>query len=660
MIIVEFDIVAVVVTVILFISNNIRGIRKERTNRLFNLILVLNLLAVLGDLASAIGNNTFTGTRQEIILMYVFNYIYFFFHTNMMTVFFMYCFSAMGIWYLIKRHKWIRYILLLFTAIENILILLNFYNKKIFSINDKAAYVRGDYLKYLYILTFLIIIVGTYTLVRYSKMIRRDKFYVLLCIAPVYSIALILQNIYANLTIEMYTLSVELILFFFVVQKDEEYVDPISGAKKYTSGIETLKRILYTETPTTIVLVKFVNHKNIRLYLGQISYNEFLKMVSEEFYKIAKEENMTANVYYLESGLFAYVCEKAEAESVLKAAKKIRRFSESNLLDDDYEVYADARICVVNCPEDVNDYNTLISFITNFHKSMPETRDILYFADYKDSREFSIKNEINEIIERSVTDNQFEIHYQPVYSVKEKKYVAAEALIRLHDIKYGDISPATFIPAAETNGSMHRIGRFVLEEVFSFISRHDLDSLGIKYLHINLSSSQCIEVNLVKMVKELIEKYKINPEKISLEITESAADFEPLVVDQNVKELSEYGINFALDDYGTGYSNIKRLTELPVSLVKLDKSFAENIEDDSMKIIIEDTVKMLKKMGKKVLIEGVETESFAKKFEKIGCDYMQGSTDDGACEYMQGYFFSKALPESEFIEFIKKENSIGK
>ena len=109
--------------------------------------------------------------------------------------------------------------------------------------------------------------------------------------------------------------------------------------------------------------------------------------------------------------------------------------------------------------------------------------------------------------------------------------------------------------------------------------------------------------------------------------------------------LHDYGIKFSLDDYGTGYSNIKRLTSLPFDIIKLDKTFADDFENPQMKIIINNTVSMLKQLNKKILVEGVSDQKTLDYFTELGCDYIQG------------FYFSKPLPKDDFINFIKERNT---
>ena len=236
------------------------------------------------------------------------------------------------------------------------------------------------------------------------------------------------------------------------------------------------------------------------------------------------------------------------------------------------------------------------------------------------------------------------MYYQPIYNLKEKRFTSAEALIRLKDDEYGMISPGLFIPVAEKNGAIHQIGEFVFDDVCRFVSDNKLHELGLQYVEINLSVAQCIESNFYSKVSNVLQKYKINPTFINLEITETAMNMNHEVSDLNINRLSEMSINFSLDDYGSGYSNIKRIMSLPLSIIKLDKTFADEFQNNDMKVVIASTISMFRKINKEILIEGVESKEARDYFESVGCDYIQG------------YFFSKPLPQNEFIEFLRLHN----
>ena len=143
-----------------------------------------------------------------------------------------------------------------------------------------------------------------------------------------------------------------------------------------------------------------------------------------------------------------------------------------------------------------------------------------------------------------------------------------------------------------------------------------------------------------------MNKYHLKPEQINLEITETAANTAQDIVEENIRQLSAEGISFSLDDYGTGYSNLSRIMALPFRIVKLDKSLADRVDDSRMKILLKNTIRMLKEIGMEIVVEGVETKETMQQFTQLDCDYIQG------------YYFSKPLPEQQFVEFIRESQGI--
>ena len=232
--------------------------------------------------------------------------------------------------------------------------------------------------------------------------------------------------------------------------------------------------------------------------------------------------------------------------------------------------------------------------------------------------------------------------------MKKQKYTCAEALVRLNDPEYGVIPSALFIDYAERTNKIHIIGDFVLQKVCEFIASKEGRSLELESIEVNMSVTQCFETDLITKVRNLLDLYKISSNQLRFEITENAASFNPQIVEKNIKALNRMGINFSLDDYGTGFSNIKKLISLPFDVVKINKEFIDEIENTVSESLVDDMIHMLKSLGKQILIEGIESHERAELFVNLKCE------DDIACDYLQGYYFSKPLPQSEFVKFMKK------
>lgn len=265
-------------------------------------------------------------------------------------------------------------------------------------------------------------------------------------------------------------------------------------------------------------------------------------------------------------------------------------------------------------------------------------------ADIFHKDHYDLMNNIDSIIENAISNHLFEVYYQPIYSIEHKIFNSAEALIRLKDPQYGFIPPDLFIPVAEKSGAIHRIGAYVLDEVCAFIASPEFKELGLDYIEVNLSVAQCMRNNLADEILEIMTKHNVSASQLNLEITETTASNSQETLQENVKQLLESGINFSLDDYGTGYSNIERISSLLFDIVKLDKTFVNVANNNNHDIVLNHTVSMIKDLGMKIVVEGVEDETLLNRFADLGCDYIQG------------YYFSRPIPKPEFIQFIKEKN----
>ena len=198
---------------------------------------------------------------------------------------------------------------------------------------------------------------------------------------------------------------------------------------------------------------------------------------------------------------------------------------------------------------------------------------------------------------------------------------------------------------AEQNGMIIEIGELVFREVCSFIKTQDMKALGLDYIEVNLSFVQCIQENLAQRLTDIMREYGIDPHQINFEITETASSVKAQTLQKNMDQLISLGSTFSMDDYGTGFATANYLVNLPFELVKIDKSILWSaMEDQDAFIILRHTVEMLNALRKKIIVEGVETQKMVEVLTEMHCDYLQG------------FLYSKPLPEEDFIRFLSDKN----
>lgn len=292
-------------------------------------------------------------------------------------------------------------------------------------------------------------------------------------------------------------------------------------------------------------------------------------------------------------------------------------------------------------PSDLTGINALVSFIRRSVSKVE--KGYVVWTDEKIINSMAHERAVERAVEQAVANNSIQVYFQPIYSTEKKRVISCEALARLFDDEIGFVSPEEFIKKAEENGSIVKLGVQIFEKVCSFISRHDMESMGLDDIHVNLSPIQCKQEKLVAELSNITKKYGVKNEHIVLEITETAAVEENRDIRNNMNALITEGFTFALDDYGTGFSNTAAIIQLPFSCVKMDKSLLWS-HFSKRSSILPDLVNMFHNQRLELVIEGVETKEMVETLTEL------------KCQRLQGFFFSRPLPEREFISYVRDFN----
>ena len=461
---------------------------------------------------------------------------------------------------------------------------------------------------------------------------------------PLTCISVAIQFFFPAFLVEMFATVLAILILIITVQRPDENMNPYFGIRNYQAYWNDLRRAFYNEKRMDILYIHIMNYNALISTLGEEAARELLKRTIAPIMMLRKKHKVRADLYYLNHGCLAIFLNAEGHEKTDAFAKDISDEIKSDKTIRKSGLALRARICIVHCQEDVDNFKSA-SIIYNVLKNQSELKgDIIYAADIMGQSGFEIKGNIDSIINEALKKNRFELHYQPIYSTKQKRFSSAEVLIRLFDDEYGYIPPDLFIPAAEKSGAIYQIGIFVFEETCRFIKSEAFKELGLEYVEINLSVAQCMQDNLANDLLEILYKYDVSPKRINLEITETAMENSYDIMMKNLNTLAREGITFSLDDYGTGFSNIQRIITMPLSIVKLDKSFIDEINNPDYQAIVINTIRMLKELNLEILSEGVEQEG------------QLGFLSEQNCDYIQGYYFSKPLPEEEFVRFMRERN----
>ncbi len=636
-----FDICAAIILCVLIFSVFFRGMTGGLPNRTYIVLVSVTLAATLFDILTIAV--PYRENTDAAWINYGAHIGYLALRSAMVPIYILYLISLTDTWFKLKNSMAFKVQLIIPYAAIIIALLLNGFNGAIFGYNDDGSYRRGSAIAILYVCSLLYLIFGIVYLFKYKRLFTLEKLISLFAIFPLTAAAVIVQLFHGTLLVEMFASALALLLIIITVQRPEELLDFLTGLGKYDAYCTDMKKNFSNGKRVGVIMVNISNYSSIHAMLGLDNLNMLLKNVASMLVAINKNEKLHADLYYLDRGRYRFVVSEEHWDKLDKTAEKVNFELKQSVIFNHMALNLIVFVCIAHCPEEITGFEPLMAFGNELNE-MPYTGQVLKTSEISEKNRFKLSNELNAIIDGAIANRSFEVYYQPIYSIKDKSFISAEALLRLKHEKYGFISPEIFIPAAEKSGAIHKIGEMVLEDVCRFISSSEYKSLGLKYIEINLSVAQCMQTDLADNILQIMKRYGVKSNQINLEITETAASYSQNIMMENLDKLTEAGVEFSLDDYGTGYSNIKSVASLPIKIVKLDKTFVDNESNPRMWIVLKNTIKMLKDMNMHIVVEGIETEGLMKKFADL------------ECEYIQGYYYSKPIPENDFISFIKKHS----
>ena len=272
----------------------------------------------------------------------------------------------------------------------------------------------------------------------------------------------------------------------------------------------------------------------------------------------------------------------------------------------------------------------------------------IHFAYYDESMRQAMmdEQEIRDESRRAIDNGEFVVFYQPVYGIKAKKFVSAEALVRWNHPSKGMISPGKFIPVFERNGFIAELDVYVLEQVCKYHQKRRENGLEPFPISVNISRMSMYNPQLFDIISGLTEQYGVEPRFFRIEITETAYNDNPTQLLDTVNKLRAKGFPVLMDDFGSGYSSLNTLKDIPIDLLKLDMKFMQGFESsEKVKTIVTSIARMSRWLNVPMLAEGVETKEQYLFLKSIGCSYIQG------------YYFSRPAPEREFTETIGSKDN---
>ena len=431
-----------------------------------------------------------------------------------------------------------------------------------------------------------------------------------------------------------------------VIEYDD--VTPLHTYHRFRRDVE---KLLQKARPNEYILLSLNidSFSSINDSIGFENGNRLLSRIAEHFVKVCSRKEKYCRfyadnfVFFIKNpGIYALIEEKVFR--LTDISSNIKEFLPAH-----YNLRFSSSVYYITDPSDQNITGMInkANLALKLYRNSYLTHRTIEYTDEME-RENHWKMEVTVNMDSAMDREEFEVWYQPKFKFDSKCVVGAEALIRWNNPREGLLLPGKFVPLFEHNGFIEKIDIYVFKKVCEFLDRWNKSGKDGKCpfpltISFNLSRFHLYDPDLLKKLTEIINLYTIEPSRIEVELTESIVFDNKKRLFTVMTELKNAGFSIAVDDFGSGYSSLNILKEMPADVIKLDKGFLSNASANPKEtIIIKSVIDMAKKLNMETVAEGIETENQSELLRKIGCDIAQG------------FYFAKPMPEDEYYKFLTR------
>lgn len=639
---------SIIVTIIIIYSRGNNTIPTLR-NKVFSACLIITFIGIVSNIISTL--MIYNIESIPLFLTWIVTTIYFIATPLMGAVYFYYVMAiAHDGGCNIKKMSIICFIPY---AIYLFLIIINPFNGNLFELDSIMGYTRGPLIASTYIV-FYVYCISCIFIVLINRIYIDASIRKILYSFPIIAVAVIfIQQLFPKHILSGSAATCALLIIYLYLQNKRITIDQLTGVSNRAAFMKMLELKIKKQTHITVVVVSLNDFKFINDKFGQRSGDLFLKIISG--YICSTIKNMP--IYRYSGDEFAVILEdlngneielKEKLESLI--SNIVMRFSQPwDIKECSCLIYSTiGTVDYPNVADNIEDMINVMEYALNNFKENGKNNVVACTKEMIDT--IKRKRIIIDIIKNKIESNGFEVYYQPIFSVSQNRFSAAESLCRLKDDNLGWIFPDEFIPIAEETGLIVPMSYQIFDKVCLFIKGLIEKNIDIDIITVNLSVIQFMQEDLAEKFLEIISNNKIPYEKIKFEITESVFTNNYRVIMDFMNKMNEYGIDFALDDFGTGYSNVSYVVDLPSGTIKVDKSLIwTSMTNSKCASFVASLIVAFKKLGIKIVVEGIENEEQDKFVRECGTDLIQG------------YMYSRPLPPEEAEKcFIEQQKILEK
>ncbi len=629
--VITFNLAAVIIAVTCLFYTLVMRRKLRLKNKLFiaNIIIIIvnALTVIIGDLTM----NSELAVENKLVLANTLQFLYYFTHYAIAPFFALYIILVCNVSYRFPDRARL-FIVMPFYVLE-LLVLINPLTHLVYTYDGNLHLHRhfGVYLAYIQAAFYILFAIVALFL--YWNTLNRLKKFALLYFFFIVVAGTLIQMALIDVKCELMCEAVGFMGIMIVLENDDDRLDTPTGAFNRNAFTKDVTSYFKYGRKFCVICVRIINADVYRKITGY----ETFERVFNAAVNFAENQSSKIDVYRSSADSLMVLC----ADTPFDEAKVI-----ANLLYDkangewpvgNNRIYLKSHVLLAQCP---SQFSALDQLFLLSDSAIDNAEDKVLWGDDLD---FLLRRgEIENAVRRGIREKTFRVYYEPIYTKTDLSICAAQAILKFEDEELGVIDSTEFIPIAEQSGMIESLGWFVMDEAMYFLGGGMVQDMGLEFIEISLSSVQLIKSDFVLKTRTLMEEHGVKPSQIVFDITESAAATDQDVLGNVMKQLDEDGIRFFMDEYGTGFFNMQSASSLIFEGVKMDAGLLKKVGDQGQnRIILENRLKMMNQMGKKIVLDRVDSQELMDITSGIKADFLKGS------------YFSDAVSKTEFIAILR-------
>lgn len=519
------------------------------------------------------------------------------------------------------------------------LVLINPFTEKLFYFDLAEGYVEGPWYKLMYYSAFCHMAAAFILIISWGRRLGYRKTMVLLEILVISGSGVVIQFLDHSLLMTGFGLSLGILSLFITINNPNVNTDSLTGVYNHLYLTRKCEELIATGKSFHIITVYLYQLKYINKIIGIQGGDRALQLTADMISELCgkKAYRITGKRFLVVAGSmkeYEYFLTKLEqmfgAETSMNVDR--RKISMPVILSGITEAQA------------LGDCGLILEY-AEYLESLAAQSGLTEVIqnDRKNLDGFLYQKKVEQYLHTAISEDRFELYYQPVYSTVEKRFVTLEALSRLHHPELGWIAPDVFIQIAEKNHMIEQITDLQLRRICRFLKENCAALSRLWNVKMNLSSLDLMRNDCSSHFIRIMDEFGIPHDWIQFEITETVATEYNGSIKKVTDDFTAAGIRLCLDDFGSGYANLNTVMQLPFSSIKLDRSLLFDIcSDEKRAQFYQSVVEIFQRMNYRIVAEGVETEAEMRLLSSWNVDMIQG------------YYFSKPLPQKELLELLKQ------